>query len=37
MPDTRINVAVFQRVIAIAELLSDFAFGGCPDSVGGLA
>ena len=36
MPDTRINVAVFQRVIAIAELLSDFAFG-FPDSVGGLA
>jgi hypothetical protein len=37
MPDTPINVAVFQRVIAIAELLSDFAFGGSPDSLGGLA
>jgi len=37
MPDTRINVAVFQRVIAIAELLSDFAFGGFPGSVGGAA
>ena len=37
MPDTRINVAVFQRVIAIAELLSDFASGGLPDSVGELA
>jgi hypothetical protein len=37
MPDIRINVAALQRVIAIAELLSGFAFGGVPDSVGGLA
>jgi hypothetical protein len=37
MPDTRINLAVFQRVITIANMLSDLAAGDFPDSIGGTA